>query len=47
MSGNSSNLPPKLPVGGLRLVALGGIKEIGRNMTVFEHSTRGVDAAGC
>jgi len=29
--------PPELPVGALRLVALGGIKEIGRNMTMFEH----------
>lgn len=28
--------PPKLPKGGLRIVALGGIGEIGRNMTVFE-----------
>jgi ribonuclease J len=31
------DLPPELPVGGLRVVALGGIKEIGRNMTMFEH----------
>jgi ribonuclease J len=30
------DLPPELPVGGLRVVALGGIKEIGRNMTMFE-----------
>ncbi|MGH3853630.1 MAG: ribonuclease J [Pseudonocardiaceae bacterium] len=30
--------PPPLPVGGLRTVALGGIGEIGRNMTVFEHA---------
>ncbi|MBJ7290097.1 RNase J family beta-CASP ribonuclease [Williamsia sp.] len=29
-------LPNKLPRGGLRVVALGGIGEIGRNMTVFE-----------
>jgi ribonuclease J len=29
--------PPELPVGGLRIVAVGGIKEIGRNMTVFEY----------
>ncbi|ALG84602.1 ribonuclease J [Gordonia phthalatica] len=29
--------PPKLPKGGLRVVALGGISEIGRNMTVFEY----------
>jgi ribonuclease J len=32
--------PPPLPADGLRLVALGGIGEIGRNMTVFEHSGR-------
>lgn len=29
--------PPKAPKNGLRVVALGGIGEIGRNMTVFEH----------
>ncbi|HEY8301717.1 MAG TPA: ribonuclease J [Jatrophihabitans sp.] len=29
--------PPELSPGGLRVVALGGIKEIGRNMTMFEH----------
>ncbi len=29
--------PPKAPFTGLRVVALGGIGEIGRNMTVFEH----------
>ncbi|MDN5545985.1 MAG: ribonuclease J, partial [Rhodococcus sp. (in: high G+C Gram-positive bacteria)] len=29
--------PPKAPASGLRIVALGGIGEIGRNMTVFEH----------
>ncbi|WP_101256175.1 ribonuclease J [Streptomyces barkulensis] len=28
---------PKLPKGGLRVVALGGLGEIGRNMTVFEY----------
>jgi ribonuclease J len=28
--------PPALPDGGLRVVALGGLGEIGRNMTVFE-----------
>lgn len=28
--------PPVLPTGGLRVVALGGLAEIGRNMTVFE-----------
>ena len=32
--------PPELPEGGLRVVALGGIGEIGRNMTVFEHAGR-------
>ncbi|WP_371842625.1 ribonuclease J [Rhodococcus triatomae] len=32
--------PPKAPRNGLRVVALGGIGEIGRNMTVFEHSGR-------
>jgi ribonuclease J len=32
--------PPKLPTGGLRIVALGGIKEIGRNMTMFEFAGR-------
>ncbi|WP_375478111.1 ribonuclease J [uncultured Jatrophihabitans sp.] len=32
--------PPKLPAGALRIVALGGIKEIGRNMTMFEHQGR-------
>jgi ribonuclease J len=32
--------PPKLPDGGLRIVALGGIGEIGRNMTVFEFAGR-------
>jgi ribonuclease J len=32
--------PPALPEHGLRIVALGGIGEIGRNMTVFEHRGR-------
>jgi ribonuclease J len=32
--------PRKLPAGGLRIVALGGIKEIGRNMTMFEFGGR-------
>ena len=32
--------PPKLPRGGLRVVALGGINEIGRNMTLFEFEGR-------
>ncbi|WP_018655125.1 ribonuclease J [Actinomadura flavalba] len=32
--------PPALPPGGLRIVALGGLGEIGRNMTVFEFGGR-------
>ena len=32
--------PPELPEGGLRIIALGGIGEIGRNMTVFEYAGR-------
>jgi ribonuclease J len=32
--------PPPLPDGGLRIVALGGLGEVGRNMTVFEHDGR-------
>lgn len=32
--------PPKAPKGGLRIYALGGISEIGRNMTVFEYNNR-------
>jgi ribonuclease J len=32
--------PPPLPAGGLRIIALGGLGEIGRNMTVFEHDGR-------
>ena len=32
--------PPPLPADGLRIVALGGLGEIGRNMTVFEHAGR-------
>lgn len=30
-------LPPKLPEQTLRIVALGGLAEVGRNMTVFEY----------
>ncbi|MCS4536334.1 ribonuclease J [Corynebacterium sp. HS2168-gen11] len=33
-------LPPKAPRNGLRLYALGGISEIGRNMTVFEYNNK-------
>ncbi len=32
--------PPALPPSGLRIVGLGGLGEIGRNMTVFEHAGR-------
>jgi ribonuclease J len=32
--------PPPLPADGLRLIPLGGLGEIGRNMTVFEHAGR-------
>ncbi|KAB2345681.1 ribonuclease J [Actinomadura rudentiformis] len=32
--------PPTLPENGLRIVALGGLGEIGRNMTVFEYGGR-------
>jgi ribonuclease J len=32
--------PPPLAAGALRIVALGGLGEIGRNMTVFEHAGR-------
>jgi ribonuclease J len=31
---------PPLPEGGLRVIALGGLGEIGRNMTVFEHADK-------
>ena len=30
-------LPPRLPAKTLRIVALGGLAEVGRNMTVFEY----------
>jgi len=32
--------PPDLPPAAIRIVALGGIKEIGRNMTMFEYGGR-------
>jgi ribonuclease J len=35
-----TNAPPELPAGALRVVALGGIGEVGRNMTVFEYAGR-------
>lgn len=35
-----TNLPPAPPDNGLRVVALGGIGEVGRNMTVFELAGR-------
>jgi ribonuclease J len=34
------SIPPKLVDGGLRIVALGGLTEIGRNMTVFEYKSK-------
>ena len=30
--------PPRLPKNGMRITALGGLGEVGRNMTVFEHA---------
>nr|WP_281360161.1 ribonuclease J [Isoptericola halotolerans] len=33
-------LPPELPAGGLRVVALGGLGEVGRNMAVLEYDGR-------
>jgi len=32
--------PPELPANGLRIIPLGGLGDIGRNMTVFEHAGR-------
>lgn len=36
-SERNSKLPPALSAGALRIVALGGIGEVGRNMTMFEY----------
>ncbi|HLR58662.1 MAG TPA: RNase J family beta-CASP ribonuclease, partial [Beutenbergiaceae bacterium] len=30
--------PPRLAKNGMRITALGGLGEVGRNMTVFEHA---------
>jgi ribonuclease J len=38
--------PPKLQDGVLRIVALGGISEVGRNMTMFESRSPAVPGAG-
>ncbi len=38
--GVPTTAPPPLPDNGLRTVALGGIGEIGRNMTIFEYAGR-------
>ncbi|MDG4792458.1 ribonuclease J [Micromonospora sp. WMMD1082] len=35
-----AQLPPPLPEGGLRIIPLGGLGAIGRNMTVFEYDGR-------
>ncbi|MDQ2813418.1 MAG: ribonuclease J [Actinomycetota bacterium] len=40
MPHNELSPPPPLPSDGLRVVALGGIGEVGRNMTVFEFGGR-------
>src|SRR5215204_1284735 len=34
------SMPAALPKGGLRVTALGGLGEVGRNMTVFEYDGR-------
>ena len=40
MSRSELPSPPALPSGGLRIFALGGLGEIGRNMSVFEFDGR-------
>ena len=40
MSNPNLGEPPVLPTGGLRVVPLGGLGEVGRNMTVFETEGR-------
>ena len=40
MTGNGLGHPPALAPGALRIVALGGIGEVGRNMTMFESAGR-------
>ncbi|MHA7247918.1 ribonuclease J [Arthrobacter tecti] len=37
-SSRSGQTPPRLDKGAMRIVALGGLEEIGRNMTVFEYA---------
>ena len=39
-SSRRKDLLPPLPADGIRIVPLGGLGEIGRNMTVFEHAGR-------
>jgi ribonuclease J len=39
-SGRHHRAPPTLPPDALRIVPLGGVKEIGRNMTMFEYAGR-------
>ncbi|MGZ4497159.1 MAG: MBL fold metallo-hydrolase, partial [Nocardioides sp.] len=34
------SMPAELPEGGLRIIPLGGLGEVGRNMTVFEYAGR-------
>ena len=41
MSALAGRRPPELAAGALRVVALGGIGEVGRNMTMFEYRSPG------